>query len=135
MKNVNIIYSESKTLLPIVKQLFTSEKTIYETNGYGGDILRINYKNNVTFSVNEDYEVAQRDAESLSIPFRNQNLIHLVNEAFAAYREDDRVQSTFNAATKQVFFDHIKRPFDHTYYQTQMLASSRLIFKSVTRRV
>lgn len=78
----------------------------------------------MTISINEEYKVARRNAESLSIPFRNQNLIHLVNEAFNVYREDDRMQSTFNARAKDVFFHHIKRPFDHTFYVPDASASS-----------
>jgi hypothetical protein len=39
LSNVNIIFTNMETLLPLVLHLFKVGSTIYETNGYGGNIL------------------------------------------------------------------------------------------------
>ena len=115
LADVNVVFTNLESLLPLVLYLFKEERTIYETSGYAGNILRIRYKNNVDIQVNQDYGEAKENCLSLNLVFKNQNLIHLVNEAFEVYRQTDRVQSTFNRVTREVFFNHIKRPFDHTF--------------------
>jgi hypothetical protein len=39
----------------------------------------------------------------------------LVNEAFEVFRQSDKVKSTFNTAAGEIFFNYVKRPFDHTF--------------------
>ena len=56
-----------------------------------------------------------QDCKSLDILFKNQNSIHLVNEAFEIYKQTDKVTSTLNSATKDIFFNYRKKPFDHTF--------------------
>jgi hypothetical protein len=115
LSNVNVIFTDVETLLPLVIHLFQQESTIYETNGYGGNILQIRYRNNVHIEINRDYDEALGNCTSLGLFFKNQNLIHLVNKAFEVFRQTDKVKSTFNRVAHDVFFNYVKSPFDYTF--------------------
>ena len=62
LKDCNVIYTEREdgkkqktSLLSLVLYLYKTEKTIYKTNGYNREILRIQYKDGVTIYLNNDY--------------------------------------------------------------------------------
>ena len=56
LKDCNVIYTknegEKECSLPLVLYFFKTKKTIYQTNSYNGNILRIHYKDNVIIYLN-----------------------------------------------------------------------------------
>ena len=102
--NCIIVYTTMTSLLDLVIYFYKHEKVIYSTDSFNGNITKLNYKNNVTIEINPDYQVSLRDTLELSIPFRNQSSIYLVNEAFDIYKANDNVFSTFNSITHDIFF-------------------------------
>ena len=116
LKNVNVVFTCLVSLLPLMKWLFKREQTVYESNSYNGQMLRIYYKDNVDIQINHDYKEALECSKKLSIPFRNQNLIQLGMESFRIYIEDDKVKSTFNSETLKVFLDYKKTVHTRTFY-------------------
>ena len=115
--NCTIVYTLLTSLLDLVVYLYKHEKVIYSTDSFNGNITKLNYKNNVTIEINPDYQVSLIDTLELSIPFRNQSSIYLVNEAFDICKANDNVFSTFNSITHDIFFNYRKTPFEHTYFE------------------
>ena len=66
--------------------------------------------------LNEDFEVVVTMTKQLSIPFKCQSRVQLINEAFQIFTRGDKVHSTFNSKSKKVFFDYIKGPFVFNNY-------------------
>lgn len=113
---MNVIFTSLVSLLPLMKWLFQIDQTVYESNSYNGQMLRIYYKDNIDIQINHDYNEALQCSKKLSIPFRNQNLIQLGMEAFRIYIEEDKVKSTFNSETARVFLDYKKTIHTKTFY-------------------
>jgi hypothetical protein len=131
MTNTNVIFTSGQSLLSLLVYIFESEGVIYETKGYGGNILSLQYKNGTEIHINHDYDNSRKDCKALQIVFKNQNSIHLVREAFETYRQDDRIHSTFNSQVKEIFFCYNKAVFNHVFYEPE--ADADLIARDIQK--
>jgi len=125
LQDCNVVYTYLVTLEPLLIHLFKTEQTIYQCNSYNRNIMQIQY--NVNIQINADYQSSLYNCQQLQIPFKNQNNVQLANEAFEIYRQSTRISSSFNKQVKQVFFNHIKSPFCHTFYIPDKQASLQAI--------
>ncbi|KAI9326614.1 hypothetical protein BDR26DRAFT_941086 [Obelidium mucronatum] len=123
LENCNVVYTNKIDLSDLVVYLAQTEQTVYKTRGNGGHIVRIEYKNNVIIEVNKHYQESLLVSKALTIPFRNQNLISLVLEAFQIYKGDDAIESTFNRLTQSVFFNCVKGAIVDTFYEPSVSAN------------
>ncbi|KAJ3088328.1 hypothetical protein HK100_008074, partial [Physocladia obscura] len=119
LENVNVVYTGINDLTDLVVHLGETEHVVYKTRTNNGKIVRLEYKNNVTIELNKDYEKAKLLCEAMVIPFKNQNLITLALEVFEIYKGDDKIESTFNKDTRDVFFNYKKRVIVDTFYEPQ----------------
>ena len=116
LKDTAVVMTYLTSLLDLVLFFYETEGVIYATESHRSIVTKIKYKNGVVIYLNEDYDKVLNDCKQLSIPFKFQNSVQLVNEAFNIYSRGDKIHSTFNSESRKVFFEYTKSPFTFSNY-------------------